>query len=117
MNLTSFGFAPVPVNRRCSCGKFHVTLASGTQCRRGGNPMSEEKAKPFYSVRAGSINGALWLRKTKEGKAFLGASITHDYKKDDGTYAPSTSYDDRNLADLVLVATELRSKMRTSKVE
>lgn len=84
-----------------------------------------EASKPEFSIRSGSVQGAVWKNKTDDGKnEFLTMSLKRTYLKKDGDaekpedWNDTHSYRVTDVTDIELVTKECHKFIRvTSKIK
>jgi hypothetical protein len=65
--------------------------------------------KPVYKLRYGNVSAAVWLRNTAAAGYFYDTTIARTFRREDGTWGDSTSFEDRDLPNLAKAAADIHT--------
>ena len=71
--------------------------------------MSENTIRPVYKLRYGNVSAAVWLRNSASAGYFYDTTFQKIYRREDGTWGDSTTFEDRDLPNLAKAAADTHS--------
>ncbi|NLS90592.1 MAG: hypothetical protein GXX96_00210 [Planctomycetaceae bacterium] len=75
-----------------------------------------ENAKPVYRLRYGNVVAAVWLNNSNAGY-FYNSTFEKLYTLEDGKWADSSSFDDRDLPNLAKAAADVHTWIYQQKAQ
>ena len=74
--------------------------------------MSNAKTQPFDRVTIYPVTAAIWKNTNNDGQAFYSFTLDRSYKKDDGTYDSTSSFNGNDALLLAKVADIVDTRIR-----
>ena len=71
--------------------------------------MSETTTRPVFKLRYGNVSAAVWLRNTSSAGFFYDTTFQKNFRREDGTWGDSTSFEDRDLPNLAKAAADVHT--------
>ncbi|MGA2617141.1 MAG: hypothetical protein ABSF26_05980 [Thermoguttaceae bacterium] len=71
--------------------------------------MAENITRPVFKLRYGNVSAAVWLRNTAAAGYFYDTTFTRAFRREDGNWGDSTSFEDRDLPNLAKAAADTHS--------
>ena len=65
--------------------------------------------RPIYRLRYGNVSAAVWLRNTTAAGYFYDTNFTRVFRREDGTWGDSTTFEDRDLPNLSKAAADIHT--------
>ena len=65
--------------------------------------------KPIFKFRYGNVSAAVWLRNTAAAGYFYDTTVNRVFRREDGTWGDSTSFEDRDLPNLAKAAADIHT--------
>ena len=67
-----------------------------------------ENTKPVFKLRYGNVSAAVWVRNSTAG-VFFDSTYLKVFRREDGTWGDSTSFEDRDLPNLAKAAADVHT--------
>jgi hypothetical protein len=79
--------------------------------------MSEDTTRPVYKLRYGNVAAAVWLRNNLTAGYFYDTTFTRVFRREDGNWGDSTSFEDRDLPNLAKAAADVHTWIYQQKAK
>ena len=76
--------------------------------------MTDNTTRPVFKLRYGSVSAAVWLRNSSTGY-FYDTTFTRGFRREDGNWGDSTSFEDRDLPNLAKAAADVHTSITSRK--
>ena len=70
--------------------------------------MSDNTTRPVFKLRYGNVSAAVWLRNSSTGY-FYDTTLTRSFRREDGSWGDSTTFEDRDLPNLAKAAADVHT--------
>lgn len=67
-----------------------------------------ENNRPVFKLRYGNVSAAVWLRNSSTGY-FYDTTFTRVFRREDGNWGDSTTFEDRDLPNLAKAAADVHT--------
>jgi hypothetical protein len=71
--------------------------------------MTENPTRPVFKLRYGNVAAAVWLRNTSSAGYFYDTAFTRVFRREDGNWGDSASFEDRDLPNLAKAAADVHT--------